>query len=109
MRNEGIKKLYYSIGEVGEMMGLEPHVLRFWQAEFDQLRPRKNRAGRRIYTLDDIAVVRRIYHLLRVEKYTIEGARQVMARKDRRVDTPEGSQRELIALRGFLENLLQRL
>ncbi len=74
MAGEGIKKLYYAIGEVSDMTGLEAHVLRYWETEFEQLKPRKNRAGRRIYTVEDIAVVEHIQHLLRVEKYTIEGA-----------------------------------
>ncbi len=107
MQEEGIKKLYYSIGEVCEATGLEPHVLRYWEGEFDSLQPRKNRAGRRIYTEEDIAVVRQIIRLLRVEKYTIEGARQVLEQESRSV--PDASQRELLALRGFLEKLLHKL
>ncbi len=82
MASAGIKKLYYAIGEVSGRTGLETHVLRYWETEFEQLKPRKNRAGRRIYTVEDIAVVERIQHLLRLEKYTIEGARQVLGRSD---------------------------
>ena len=109
MAAEGIKKLYYSIGEVSEMMGLEAHVLRYWETEFEQLKPRKNRAGRRIYTAEDIAIVERIQHLLRTQKYTIEGARQVLGRHDTpRVSLSE-QRRELLELRGFLENLLKRM
>jgi len=107
MPGDGIQKLYYSIGEVGEATDLEPHVLRYWEGEFDQLQPRKNRAGRRIYTEEDIKVVRRIQYLLRVDKYTIEGARQVMDREERA--TSDEAEKELLALRGFLEKLLQKL
>ncbi len=78
---EGIPKLYYSIGEVAEQTGLEPHVLRYWESEFPMLKPSKNRAGRRIYTEDDIRIVERIQVLLRDDKFTIEGARQVMERE----------------------------
>ncbi len=74
----GIRKLYYSIREVSEMTGLKPHVLRYWESEFDALRPKKNRAGNRAYTEPDIAVVRRIQALVHDDKYTLEGARQVM-------------------------------
>ena len=109
MRNDGIKKLYYSIGEVSQAAGLETHVLRYWETEFDQLKPRKNRAGRRIYTDEDIVVVHRIQHLLRVERYTIEGARQVMRRSRGDQVAPSVSARELVELRGFLEKLLQKL
>lgn len=107
MREDGITKLYYSIGEVSEMTDLEQHVLRYWESEFEQLHPRKNRAGRRIYTDDDIAVVRRIQHLLREEKYTIEGARQVLDFGDDDAALP--AREELTELRGFLQNLLERL
>ena len=109
MAAEGIKKLYYSIGEVSEMMGLEAHVLRYWESEFEQLKPRNYRAGRGIYTVEDIAVAERIQHLLRVDKYTIEGARQVFDQSDGlRAPLPDG-RRELMELRGFLENLLKRI
>ncbi len=108
MRDDGIRKLYYAIGEVCEATGLEAHVLRYWETEFEQLQPRKNRAGRRIYTEEDLVVVRRIQHLLRVEKYTIEGARQALAREGEEAGAAE-RRRELMALRVFLEKLLQRL
>ena len=106
--HDEIQKLYYSISEVGEMVDLEPHVLRYWQGEFEELHPRKNRAGRRVYTEEDIAVIRRIKHLLREQKYTLEGARQVLAR-EREGSGETGGREELIELRSFLVSLLQRL
>lgn len=110
MRDEGIKKLYYSIGEVSEMTGLEQHVLRYWESEFDQLSPRKNRAGRRVYTEEDIAIVRRIQQLLRDEKYTIEGAKQALAREAQTGNDDSSDEREkLIELRTFLADLVERL
>lgn len=69
-------KLYWSISEVCELLGLEKHILRYWENEFPQLRPRKNRAGNRIYRERDITIVRSIKQLLHVEKFTIEGARK---------------------------------
>jgi DNA-binding transcriptional MerR regulator len=69
------KRLYYSISEVAELTELKPHILRFWECEFTNLRPRKNRAGNRAYTERDIKIVRLIKKLLYEEKYTIEGAR----------------------------------
>jgi DNA-binding transcriptional MerR regulator len=107
MQTDGIKKLYYSIGEVSEETGLDAHVLRYWQTEFEQLQPRKNRAGRRVYTEEDIAVVRRIQHLLRVEKYTIEGARQALELEEK--EGVAEKQSDLLELRVFLEKLLEKL
>ncbi|NBC17785.1 MAG: MerR family transcriptional regulator [Bacteroidetes bacterium] len=108
MPEEEITKLYYAIGEVSEMTDLEPHVLRYWESEFEMLHPRKNRAGRRVYTEEDIAMVRRIQHLLRVDKYTIAGARQVLERAEAPAASQEQRQ-ELLRLRGFLHTLLQKL
>ena len=107
MKSDGIKKLYYSISEVSQMTGLKAHVLRYWETEFDQLRPKKNRAGNRIYTQADIDLVERIQTLLRDEKYTIEGARQAL-QKD--IEPPNAVSREgLVELRAFLEDVLNRL
>lgn len=78
MKDLQIKKLYYSISEVSKMLGLEQYVLRYWETEFEQLRPQKNRAGNRIYTEKDIEIVKLIKRLTREDRYTIEGARQVM-------------------------------
>ena len=109
MHGEGIKKLYYSIGEVSQITDLEAHVLRYWESEFEQLKPRKNRAGRRVYTDDDIATVQRIQHLLREDKYTIEGAKQVLAREGLRENGQDTLRKELVELRAFLRELIERL
>lgn len=71
-----IKKLYYSIGEVGEVTGLKQYVLRYWETEFSCLAPSKNRAGNRIYKERDILLIQFIKHLLYDKKFTIEGAKQ---------------------------------
>jgi DNA-binding transcriptional MerR regulator len=78
MKDLQIKKLYYSISEVSKMLGLEQYVLRYWETEFEQLRPAKNRAGNRIYTEKDIEIIRLIKKLTREDRYTIHGARQVI-------------------------------
>ncbi|MBI1939542.1 MAG: MerR family transcriptional regulator [Ignavibacteriales bacterium] len=76
MKDFGLKKLYYSISEVSKLTGLEQYILRYWETEFEQLRPGKNRAGNRIYTNKDIKLILQIKRLLRDEKYTIEGAKK---------------------------------
>ena len=78
MKSTGIKKLYYSISEVSKITDLEQYVLRYWESEFEQLKPAKNRAGNRIYTNKDIKLILYIRQLLREERYTIEGAKQVL-------------------------------
>jgi DNA-binding transcriptional MerR regulator len=75
--NEPIaKKAYYSIGEVCDLTGLKPHVLRYWETQFDVLSPTKNRAGNRVFRPKEIELVLLVKHLLYEEKYTIEGARK---------------------------------
>ena len=78
MKQLGIKKLYYSISEVSKIADLEQYVLRYWESEFEQLKPAKNRAGNRIYTNRDIKLILYIKKLLREERYTIEGAKAVL-------------------------------
>jgi len=70
------KKAYYSIGEVCDLTGLKPHVLRYWETQFDVLSPNKNRAGNRVFRPKEIELILLVKHLLYEEKYTIEGARQ---------------------------------
>ena len=73
-----VKKLYYSIGEVSELTGLKAYVLRYWETEFSQLKPSKNRAGNRTYRQKDIDLIMHVKNLLYEEKYTIDGARSVL-------------------------------
>lgn len=82
-KNKGAEKLYYSISEVSKITGLKPYVLRYWEKEFDVLRPKKNRGGNRTYTQKDIDIINRINHLRKKEKLTIEGARKKLALKKR--------------------------
>ena len=77
-KSTGIKKLYYSISEVSKITDLEQYVLRYWESEFEQLKPQKNRAGNRVYGNKDIKLILHIKHLLREERYTIEGAKQIL-------------------------------
>jgi DNA-binding transcriptional MerR regulator len=69
-------KEYYSIGEVCDLAGLKPHVLRYWEGQFPVLAPSKNRSGNRVYLRKEIELILLIKQLLHEEKYTIEGARR---------------------------------
>lgn len=108
MATNGITKLYYSISEVAEMLDVEPHVLRYWESEFRDLSPKKNRAGRRIYRKSDIHTLEKIRFLLKERKYTIEGARQVLAAGEGG-DTTVVATKELEEIRTFLARMLETL
>ena len=69
-------KLYFKIGEVSELLGVEPYVLRYWETEFPVLSPKKSGTGHRLYRRKDVELLLRIKHLLRDKRFTIEGARQ---------------------------------
>lgn len=125
MKHIGIKKLYYSISEVSTITGLEQYVLRYWESEFPQLKPAKNRAGNRIYTNKDIKLILYIKKLLRDERYTIEGAKRVLEEYVPEADTPEQLEllsvpqkkkvqdeeirAEMIEVREFLEEIAEKL
>jgi len=80
MEARDIKKLYYSISEVSEITGLKQYVLRYWETEFSQLKPGKNRAGNRIYRSHDVDTIMEIKSLLYDRKFTIKGAQQHLKR-----------------------------
>ena len=75
---KGIKKLYYSISEVSDITELKAYVLRYWETEFSQLKPPKNRAGNRTYRKKDIEIILKIKDLLYKKKFTIDGARNIL-------------------------------
>ena len=79
MKIKEIKKLYYSIGDVSQITGLKQYVLRYWETEFNILKPGKNKAGNRIYKDKDIKIIRHIQTLLYEKKFTIKGAQQFLA------------------------------
>ncbi len=87
-----IKKAYYSIGDVCDLTGLKPHVLRYWETQFDVLRPTKNRAGNRVFRPKDIELILLVKNLLYDQKYTIEGANQKLLEMRREGDLEVGQQ-----------------
>jgi DNA-binding transcriptional MerR regulator len=71
-------KLYFRIGEVGDLVGVEPHVLRYWESEFPSVGPKKSDTGHRMYRRKEVQLLLKIKYLLYEKKYTIEGARQYL-------------------------------
>jgi DNA-binding transcriptional MerR regulator len=74
--NKAPVKLYYRIGEVSDLVGVEPHVLRYWETEFRSIRPQKSRKGQRVYSRRDVDKLLRVKELLYTQGYTIAGARK---------------------------------
>jgi DNA-binding transcriptional MerR regulator len=74
-------KPFFKIGEVAKLVGVKPHVLRYWESAFPSLRPKKNPSGQRIYARADIEAIVEIQNLLYNERYTISGAKQMLARQ----------------------------
>lgn len=73
-----VKKLYYSMGEVAEMFDVNHSLIRYWESKFDCLRPHKNQKGNRMFTPADIEKLKQIYHLVKEQGMTLEGARKAM-------------------------------
>jgi len=110
-RDRIAKREYFSIGEVCEMSGLKPHVLRYWETQFKELSPSKNRAGNRVYRAREIKLIELVKHLLYEEKYTIDGARQKLdqMRDDGDLEEAAGRALDRQALRKIQESLDQIL
>jgi DNA-binding transcriptional MerR regulator len=103
------KKAYYSIGDVCDLTGLKPHVLRYWETQFDLIKPTKNRAGNRVYRPKEVELILMVRHLLYEEKFTIEGARQKL-HEMRRAGGLEEEQQEILEpefLQGMKDELQQ--
>lgn len=101
-------KRYFTIGEVSELCGVKPHVLRYWEQEFPQLKPVKRRGNRRYYQRHDVIMIRQIRSLLYEQGFTITGARQRLNGEDAREDNAR-SQQIVHQVRLELEEILQIL
>lgn len=98
-------KRYFTIGEVSELCAVKPHVLRYWEQEFEQLKPVKRRGNRRYYQRHDVILIRQIRSLLYEQGFTIGGARQQLLGDNTKEDS-EQSQQIIRQLRTELEDLL---
>ncbi len=101
-------KRYFTIGEVSELCEVKPHVLRYWEQEFPNLKPVKRRGNRRYYQRHDVMLIRQIRGLLYDDGYTIGGARQKLSGEEAREDASQ-SQQIVKQLRNELEEVLQIL
>ena len=96
------QKIYYSISEVGNILNLNTSLIRFWEKEFDTIKPKKNTRGNRIFTKNDIKNIALIYHLLKEKKYTIDGAKKKIR------ENKEGAKRNFEIIKN-LQNIRNQL
>jgi len=102
-------KRYFTIGEVSELCGVKPHVLRYWEQEFTQLKPVKRRGNRRYYQHHEVLLIRRIRELLYEQGFTISGARHRLDQSFEEEPRAAESGGELPALRGEIEAVIALL
>jgi DNA-binding transcriptional MerR regulator len=107
-------KVFYKVGEVSQLVGVESYVLRYWEKMFPQLSPEKDESGQRVYTRPDIDVILHIKNLLYEERYTIDGARKKLKEESAEKGQEEKSQHDnakdvqvLLATLKNVRNILQ--
>lgn len=109
MQDDEITKLYYSIGEVSEMFDVSKSLIRFWESEFDILKPHKNSKGDRRFTQKNLDQFKIIYHLVKERGFTLEGAKkEIKNNKDSLVKKNE-MLKSLNNIKGFLEKFKEEL
>ncbi|MEX0812092.1 MAG: MerR family transcriptional regulator [Chitinophagales bacterium] len=108
-KEKEIEKLYYSIGEVAEIFDVSTSLIRYWENEFDILKPKKNKKGNRLFTQKDMENLHLIYHLVKVRGFTLDGARKKL--KENKEDTINQFQviQSLQKVRKFLVEIKEQL
>ena len=108
-KEKEIEKQYYTIGEVAALFDVAPSLIRFWETEFDQLKPKKNKKGNRQYMAKDIEELRSVYHLVKERGFTIQGAKEVL--KNKSVQTKDKIEiiNSLEKVRSFLVGIKEQL
>ena len=100
-----IEKKYYTIGEVAQKFNVATSLIRFWESEFDNIKPKKNRKGNRQFTKEDIENVRLIYHLVKERGFTLQGAKEVLKSESDAVRNKINVIESLTTIRSFLVDL----
>jgi DNA-binding transcriptional MerR regulator len=100
-----VEKLYYAIGEVAVMFDVSTSLIRYWEKEFDILKPRKNKKGNRLFTKIDIENLKIIFHLVKERGYTLEGAKQKLKDNKNGVQSNQKIIDSLLKIKGFLNQV----
>ncbi len=104
-----LTKRYYSIGEVAELFGLSTSLIRFWENEFDEIKPHKNSKGDRRFTPENILQIELVYHLVKERGFTLNGAKQEILRLKAMEKKRKKSLKALAELRAFLADMKEQL
>lgn len=104
-REKEISKLYYSIGEVAEMLEVKPSLIRFWEKEFPILQPKKNKKGNRLFTDKDLENLKLIHSLLKDKGYKIEGAKKILRSERKELSEKEKLKKQLLSIKSELQAL----
>ena len=107
--NKETTKLYYSIGEVSQMFNVNTSLIRFWEKEFEILRPKKNAKGNRLFTPEDLDNLKIIFHLVKERGYTLDGAKKKMRDNKNDVEQTVKMVESLKKVRSFLEELKEQM
>jgi DNA-binding transcriptional MerR regulator len=107
--NKKIEKIYYSIGEVAELFDVNASLIRFWEKEFDVLKPEKNKKGNRLFTRADMDNLRIIYHLVKERGFTLQGAKDKLKENKEDVVNKVAVIDSLNRVRGFLLEIKEQL
>src|SRR5215204_1358353 len=108
-KEKEIEKLYYSIGEVAEIFNVAPSLIRFWESEFDIIKPKKNRKGNRQFTKEDIDSVKTIFHLVKEKGFTLQGAKEMLRNDTQAVKDKMDMIDSLKRVRSFMVELRDKL
>lgn len=108
-KEKEIEKLYYSIGEVSEMLSINASTIRYWEKEFDMLKPKKNAKGDRFFTKEDIEKIRLIYRMLKEKGYTVDGAKTQLKDKYEEENRKMALIEKLNKIRGFLVEMKSQI
>lgn len=108
-KEKTIEKKYYAIGEVASMFNVATSLIRFWESEFDIIKPKKNRKGNRQFTKDDIENVKMIYHLVKERGFTLQGAKDMLKNKSGDLKDKMEIIDSLTKVRSFLVDLRNNL
>ncbi len=108
-KEKEIVKKYYSIGEVAEELNVATSLIRFWEGEFDNLKPKKNRKGNRQFTQEDIENLKLIYHLVKEKGYTLQGAKEIIKSDVKTAKDQLNVINSLKKVKSFLEELKEKL